>query len=145
MFFTTASSPNNEKVEKKSLADVFQEKKKAMLEKLKEKQSFRDNEKEDKERQEASTIRSPNIKKRTKEEILKCRKEMMEYGKNLRKIDVGISNPTGEGNNAFQDPRTLKEFTFSANQLKKNDPNPELLERLASGSRAKVFYSFFPP
>ena len=106
-----------------------------MIEKLKEKQSVRE---EEREKQEASTMRSPSLQKRTKEDILKSRKEMMEYGKNLRKIDVAASNPSGVRTNAFQDPKLLKDFTFSANQLKKNEPNPELLERLASGTRAKV-------
>jgi len=105
-----------------SLAELFQKNRKKMIEKY-------ENQKDQREKAEVKEV----VKPRTKEEILKQRKAMMEYQAPLtQKARQQNAQANNDAQNSLSNP--FKERKSS------KDPKPELLDRLALGQKAKVSF-----
>ena len=123
-----------EKANKSASQQDVSQKHKELLERLE--QNKRSHAKPNKEK-------DTNTGKRTKEEILRLRKEMMEYkapkppssnkGQDKPQVDFqGILNPGDR-------PATSADYRFKSKTEKEGlEPNSELLERLAYGKKSKV-------
>lgn len=108
-----------------NLAELFQRKKKKMMEKY-EHQREQEHQREE--------VKEPKPT-RTKEEILKQRKAMMQY--------KGPQNPKAATQGApsnNNDERGRRQFVnpFTSEKVSGKEPNPELLDRLAFGKKATV-------
>lgn len=114
-----------------SLADMFLKKKRDLIEKYEHQKESKPIEKEIK----------PT---RTKEELLKHRKAMMEYRKpalNRAKSEIDFGEIRGVNKSPSHSGRNLASVVSnqpSEDYKATKEPNPELLNRLAFGERAKV-------
>jgi len=105
-----------------SLAELFQKNRKKMIEKY-------ENQKEQKEKTEVKEATKPT---RTKEEMLKQRKAMMEY---KAPLSQKARQQNIQGNNDNQNGITNH---FGKERKSSKEPKPELLDRLALGKKVKV-------
>lgn len=135
-FTINEKSPDNKSLKAGSggreltLAERFLQKKRNLVEKYEEEHSHR----------KETEVEKAHKPERTKEEILKQRKEMMKYkGPKLRhsiegnegEISARQHKGQGMGNNLILAP-------WENNTSGKKEPSSELLERLAFGVKAKV-------
>lgn len=119
---------NNESNCQKTLAELFLEKKSKLAEKLMKKENQKL-----KEKDHGSNIYNETASKRSKEEILKQRKEMMSVTKKNKKNRSPSKSPINEKNTA----------TIQIKQEEKKTENKEeigVLQRLALGIKPKVQY-----
>jgi len=137
------SIANNKKVEKAEKIEKIEEsieKKEMTLAEL-----FKRNKKNfvEKYEQQKETISKPEEEKdsrgkRTKEEILRQRKEMMEYRKPITKKKQDSYDGEGSLQETEEGRRTEKTSSIDGKSSKgSKDPNADLLERLAHGKKQK--------
>ena len=115
----------NEEQREPNLAELFKRNKKKMMEKY-------EHQRDQEPHKEAVKESKPT---RTKEEILKLRKEMMSY-KGPKNPKAATQEVEDKGKSQFNNP-------FATNKKSGKEPNPDLLDRLALGKKAKVVMIFY--